>query len=98
MGARVFFAWTPDAAQGPPSYMTDEMSLTKELRVSLAEDDHAFLNAEALGAGSEMQAIVRDLIHAHILAKRREIKVLAAYIQSEGIAAESRRNRRGDSP
>lgn len=73
----------------------DSAMLTKELRVALAEDDHAFLNAEALGVGSEMQAIVRDLIHAHILAKRREIKVLAAYVQSEGIAAESRRSRDG---
>lgn len=72
--------------------------LTKELRIALCESDHAFLNAEALGVGSEMQAIVRDLIHEHILAKRREVKVLAAYIQSEGIAAESRRNRGGDSP
>lgn len=70
----------------------EAMSLTKELRISLTESDHAFLNAMALAAGTEMQAIVRDLIGKAIDAKRREVTVLARIMGGDGAAAASRRN------
>lgn len=80
--------------------MTEDanVSLTKELRIALAEDDHAFLNAVALGAKEEMQSIVRRLIREFLDAKRHEATVIARYLESEGIAAECRRNRNGGSP
>lgn len=73
----------------------ETVSLTKELRVSLAEEDHAFLNAVALGAKEEMQSIVRRLIREFLDAKRHEATVIGRYLQSEGIATESRRSRDG---
>jgi hypothetical protein len=71
--------------------VTDNMSLTKELRVSLTEDDHAFLNVVALGAKEEMQSIARRLIREFLDAKRHEATVIANYLKAEVIAAESRR-------
>lgn len=76
----------------------DDMSLTKELRVSLTEEDHAFLNAVALGAKEEMQSIARRLIREFLDAKRHEATVIARYLESEGIAADLRRKRGGGVP
>ena len=74
------------------SQRDEDVSLTKELRVSLCESDHAFLNVVALGEQREMQSIVRDLIREYLSAKRHATKVIANYLASEGVVSASRRN------
>ena len=78
--------------------MRDDVSLTKELRISLTEEDHALLNVAALGAGEEMQSVVRKLIREFLDAKCHEATVITNYLRSKGIASESRRNRDGGTP
>lgn len=68
----------------------NDMSLTEELRIKLAGEEHAFLNAVALASREDMQTIVRRLIHEFLESERHKATVLGRFLESERIAAESR--------